>query len=501
MSADSVNHEALNALAEKVRADLHVLRFPHEPWLTQKQHPSGHHIYDVVIVGAGQGGLAIASGLLRERVDNIMVYDRQPQGKEGPWNNTARMRTLRTVKHLPGLDATLPSLAPQLWYTARYGAEAWDALIKISKEDWQEYLNWCRETLRIPVENLTDVGAIVPEGDVFRLQLNRLGAGNSILEESTVYARRLVVATGVDGGGAWHVPRFISSALPKECYASSGEHIDFSSLKGKNIAVLGAGASAFDNASTSLEAGAAQATVCIRRKDIQRINPQMWMAKAGFLNHYADMDDPMKWKFMRHMFKYNIPAPQDAYNRLSALPGASVKTDAAWTAVKLIDDNGERKIEVTLASGEILTVDYLIIAVGFVNDFSLRPEFGKIAESIALWRDKFRPEATDEDTHIGGHPYLGAHFEFVEKVPGSTPYLSRMFNFTYSALVSMGLSGSAISGFKYSVPRVVRGITRSLFLEDAEAIYSAFEAYSDHEQVGIIPFNNMSESALNFTGR
>jgi len=492
ISVNADHDERLKALAAQVRQDRHTLRYPHEPWVIPHRHKSGQHVYDVAIIGGGQGGLAVAAGLMRERVDNIVVFDRQPRGLEGPWNTTARMRTLRTPKHLPGIDATLPSLSPQTWYTARYGPKAWDELRKISKEDWHEYLLWCRDTLDIPVQNLAEVSSITPNGEVFQLDITRLGIESPVKQDAEfVLARRVVLATGVDGGGAWHVPGFISSSLPKDRYASSGDSIDFKRLRGKRVAVLGAGASAFDNASTALEAGAIRATVCIRRDDIQRINPQMWMAKAGFLSHYADMDDLSKWRFMRHMFKYNIPAPQDAYDRLSSLPGACIKQNAAWKTVKLINEGNGDEIEVLTASGEKLRVDFLIVAVGFIVDFGLRPELASMAKHIALWKDRFVPPFGEQDGQASCHPYLGHDFQFIEKSEGEAPYLSRIFNFNYSALVSMGLSASAISGFRYSVPRVVRGITRSLFLEDVEETYTQFSEYSEPEMLGHVPLDNL----------
>lgn len=481
----------LAALSERVRADLHMLRYPDQPWLTAKVGPGGVHVYDVAIVGGGQGGLAIAARLRRERVDNIVVYDRERSGFEGPWRHTARMPTLRTLKHLPGIDATLPNLSPQAWYMARYGEEAWKELVRIPRDDWQKYLIWCREVLDLPVRNHVQVDAITPEGDLFRIDLSSLHTGTDRPANETAYARRIVMATGVDGGGAWHVPDFISDALPRDRYASSGEPIDFSTLKHKRIAVLGAGASAFDNASTALEAGAKSAVVCIRRKDIQRINPQMWMAKAGFLNHYADLPDAMKWRFMRHMFRYNIPAPQSAYERLSAMPGAAVRTNAAWTSVRLADrEEGGEEIEITTATGEVIEADFLILAIGFVQDLRLRPELAGLADGIARWSDRFVPPEGEMDASIGAHPYLGPSFEFQERAPGTSPHVTRIFNFTYGALMSMGLSGAAISGFKYALPRLVQGITRSLFIEDAAAICSQFEGYAEPEMLGQIPFAN-----------
>lgn len=482
--------ERLAKLAERVRSELYMLRYPDQNWIVGRRRPDGAHVYDVAIIGGGQGGLAVAARLKREQVDNVIVYDKQPAGLEGPWLTTARMRTLRTLKHLPGLDATLPSLSPQAWYTARHGEEAWEKLDRIPKDDWPEYLNWCRKTLDLPVRNQVEVTGIKSDGDLFRLDLAILDeAGGTVATEST-YARRVVMTTGIDGGGAWHVPSFISSSLPRDRYFSSGEEIDFSKMAGKRVAVLGAGASAFDNASTALESGALAATVCIRRQKIQRINPQIWMGKAGFLNHYADLPDELKWRFMRHMFRYNIPAPQPAYERLCSLQGASIRTNAAWKSVRMVDDGNGEEIEVLTASGERLRVDYLIVAIGFVQDFQLRREMSDLVGDIALWRDRFSPPQGEADAQMSSHPYLGRNFEFQERTPGTAPHLSRIFNFTYSALVSMGLSGSAISGFRYSLPRLVDGITRSLFLEDAETIYEQFSSYAEPEMLGTVPFQS-----------
>jgi hypothetical protein len=66
---------ALVALAARVRHDLQCLDYPAHPWVRAHQHPSGQHVYDAVIVGGGQCGLAVAFGLLRDKVDNILVLD------------------------------------------------------------------------------------------------------------------------------------------------------------------------------------------------------------------------------------------------------------------------------------------------------------------------------------------------------------------------------------------------------------------------------------------
>ena len=52
-----------------------------------------------------------------------------------------------------------------------------------------------------------------------------------------------------------------------------------------------AGASAADNAAMALESGAASVRMFVRREHMQRVQPYRWLTFAGFLRHYADLDD------------------------------------------------------------------------------------------------------------------------------------------------------------------------------------------------------------------
>ena len=98
----------------------------------------------VLIVGAGQSGLATAFGLMRSQVTNILVLDKSAEGQEGPWLTYARMHTLRSPKHFTGPDLDIPSLTYQSWHEARFGEEDWRKFDLISRELWAEYLLWFR---------------------------------------------------------------------------------------------------------------------------------------------------------------------------------------------------------------------------------------------------------------------------------------------------------------------------------------------------------------------
>src|SRR5687767_13151557 len=106
----------LSALEDAVRRDLALLDYPKRSWVLPRTGADGRRVLDVLIIGGGQGGLSIAFGLLRERVDNLLVVDDSPSDREGPWRTFARMQTLRTPKHVTGPDWGLPSLTVRTWY-------------------------------------------------------------------------------------------------------------------------------------------------------------------------------------------------------------------------------------------------------------------------------------------------------------------------------------------------------------------------------------------------
>jgi hypothetical protein len=101
----------LARLAAQARRDLAALAHPAAAWVRPVSDPSGQHIFDVVIVGAGQSGLVIGLALKREGVGNVLLLDRNPAGYEGPWETFARMAVLRTPKVLVGAELGIPSLS------------------------------------------------------------------------------------------------------------------------------------------------------------------------------------------------------------------------------------------------------------------------------------------------------------------------------------------------------------------------------------------------------
>ncbi len=470
----------LAELAARVRHDLDCLDYPTQSWVRSRAHPSGLHVWDVVIVGGGQGGLAVAFGLIREKVSNILVIDENREGFEGPWATYARMVTLRTPKHLVGPDLGIPSLTFRAWWEAQHGLDAWGALDKILKEDWMSYLRWLRAVLELPVRNEVHLDLVEPANEgVFRLAVS----GAAAPEQGVILARKVVLATGIQGGGEWHVPEFVAKALPDHLYGHTSQAIDYDALKGKSIGILGAGASAFDNAQYALRSGVREAHVFFRKTELPRINPIRFMENAGFMRHFADMNDEERYRGVGFFLDHSQPPTNDTYNRASAYPGFRLHAAEPWEEVMALDDG----VRVMTARGSY-DFSFLVISTGLLTDAALRPELRPLVDDIARWKDRYRPIGKSHPL-VDEHPYLGPNFEFLPRGPEAAERLHGLFAFNYSALASLGLSASSLSGMKFAVPRLVAGITRQLFLDDRVEILGDFLAYRTEEFVGTWPAN------------
>jgi cation diffusion facilitator CzcD-associated flavoprotein CzcO len=258
MSAAHSLPKDLDALEARLAQDLAWLELPAKSWVPPRQ-VNESPVVDVVIIGGGMAGL-VASGMLKRLgVANHVVLDKAPAGQEGPWVTFARMRTLRSPKQLTGPAMGLPALTFRAYYEARFGTDAWAALDRAPREIWMDYLVWYRRVLNLPVRNGVSVNAIVPREDgMLDLLCSQDGLSN------TVIARHVVLATGRDGLGGPYVPP-IADTVDRKFWAHTADDIDFAFLRGKRVGVIGAGASAMDNAATALEAEAARLDMFVRR--------------------------------------------------------------------------------------------------------------------------------------------------------------------------------------------------------------------------------------------
>ena len=457
--------KSLPELEADIARDLEMTAHPRAPWLEPKT-VGGQPCLDVLIVGGGQCGMAVAHALKRDRVDNILVIDRAEFGREGPWTTYGRMKNLRSWKDQTGPDLRLPSLTYQAWHEASFGTPHWEAMRWIPKEHWNDYLLWFRRVVGIPARNGVAAGAISPAVTDDGLRALRIETSDGPL-----FARKVVLATGQEGVGGWWMPEHIA-ALPQQLRAHTNEMIDFEALRGRTVAVLGAGASAFDNAAVALEHGAAEVHLFCRRAEPMIVQPYRWLTFAGFLRHMHEMPDEWRWRFMAYILGLREGFAQDHYDRVMRHANFRMHVGEPWQAAR--EEAGQAVL--TTPAGEF-RADFLITGTGVSMDPALVPELANCAGNIALWGDRYTPPAAEASARLGQFPYLGPDSAFLEKTPGLTPWVGDIHLFGIGTTMSFGPAGSSINAMAIAAPRVAAGVTRGLFEADLPRLHAQLVSY------------------------
>jgi cation diffusion facilitator CzcD-associated flavoprotein CzcO len=464
----------LAELEQDLGRDLRLVAYPDTPWVPPRTH-EGKPVLDVLVVGAGQGGLAVASALLRERITNIEVVDEAAAGDEGIWMHFARMQTLRTPKHIGGPDLGLPGLTFHVWFEAQHGAAAFAAIKYIPKAQWQDYLGWFRRVLALPVRNETRFLGVTPvsgaRDGLLRVSLQLRG------ETEHRLVRKLVLAQGIHSSGRWWMPEAVA-ALPVALRAHAADAVDFTRMKGRRVAVIGAAASAFDNAATALEHGAARVQMFCRRDELQRVQPYKLLAYAGFLRHFGTLPDATRWRMMKHLLTIREALTRETWERVTRHANFELVTGAALLDARVTEDGSAAQLRTPKG---LFEADFVICGTGFETDLALRPELAALAPHAALWADRYPPPPAERDARLGRYPYLDEGMAFTEREPGNAPWLGDVHCFNFGATLSFGPSGSSISAMKFAAPRVVHAIGRDLFQGDIAHHEAQLLAYDTPE--------------------
>ncbi|KAA2312420.1 NAD(P)/FAD-dependent oxidoreductase [Pseudooceanicola sediminis] len=458
---------SLADLETRLAQDLAFLNLPASPWV-----PPRDGVLDVLIVGGGMCGLAALAQLRFLGIDNSFAIDAAAEGFEGPWETFARMRTLRSPKSLTGPALDQPSLTFRAWFTAQWGAAAWDALDKIPKPQWMEYLRWYRRVLALPVRNETRLRDLRGEGTLLRVTMNGPEGPAQLL------ARRVVLATGRSGLGGGAVPSPLRGLDPRY-WAHSADDIDFSQLRGREVAVIGAGASAFDNAAVALEAGAARVDLLIRRASIPAVNKLTGIASPGTELGLGHLPDDWKLQIHGYAAAQQVPPPRHSVRRVSAHDNAYFHLDCALTGVTPAGD----RVKIETSRGQFES-DFVIAGTGFRNDFSDRAELSQIAPHVLSWADRPGFPLSQRNSNFGQSPYLAPDFSFIEKQPGMCPALAQIHCFNDAAMLSHGKVSGDIPAVSVGAKRLARAIARAFFAEDIEVHFDRLRAYDTPELHG-----------------
>jgi cation diffusion facilitator CzcD-associated flavoprotein CzcO len=479
------NQPALEALAAEARRDLERLNYPAPNWV-QGTAAADDPTLDVLVVGAGMCGQTAGFALLREGVRKIRVIDAAARGDEGPWATYARMLTLRSPKQLIGPDLGVPSLTFRAWYEAQHGTgdispfdaatPGWAGLHKIGRVDWRDYLLWVRDTAGVQVENGV---RLLEVGDADGVLTARLQGPQGV---ETVRTRKIILALGRDGSGAPRWPDFPSLSMQDPLAVGRVFHtmdaIDFDALRGRHIAVLGAGASAFDNAACALEAGAAVSQFA-RRAVLPQINKSKAASFPGFLRGYSALDDARKWRFYTYIFDEQVPPPWETVRRCDAHDSFTLRLGCGWKDVQPLADG----VAVTLADGSVQRFDAVILGTGFDVDLLDRPELARYTPHIDTWGHHVSPAMAAAQPEPARFPYLAANFALQSADGEKAEALSRLHLFNWGATMSHAALGSDIPGLGIGATRLAQALVSDLFVQDADLHWQKLLEHDEPELI------------------
>lgn len=456
-----INASGLDDLEKILKENLSMIEYPPAPW-----HDSTPEIFDVVIVGGGMAGLTASFALLTQGISHIQIFDENAEGFEGPWLTYARMNTLRSNKNLTGPALSISQLTFHAWYTAQFGDQAWDDLRKIPTDLWAEYLQWYKKVLNLPIKNNHRLQAIIPENNMLHLIFKK--PNNTFCE---VFTRKVVLATGRGGFGGREIPS-IFQQLSSSFYTHTGQIIKQEKIANKDIVIVGTGASAFDTAAYVLEHGAHSVTLLMRRSIPPLVCKDWYLSTPGAHQGFYNLSNDDRWHMFKIIFSFGTTTPVDSINRLKNYD--NIKLYPNITIQALHEDNQRVKIE---TNSQTFTADHIILATGFAIDGFNQLELANIIDDILLWQEIITPDDTSIEQKLGRFPFLGSYFEFIEKVPGSAPYLKNIHCLNYAASLSHGLISGDIGGVGTGAQRLALGITSDLFTSEAPKHLANLAAY------------------------
>lgn len=320
---------------------------------------------DVVIVGAGPYGLSVAAHLIARRVP-LRIFGSPMQAWSAAMPQGMKLKSEGFATNLSDSDGKFTLGA----YCAEQGIPYSDTGLPVQLDTFIGYGRAFQERF---VPNLEDkvVKSLerTPEGFELRLDTGE-----------RVSARKVVLATGIRSFGV--IPQELAD-LPKEYLYHSSDISDLAAFAGRELVIIGSGASAMDLAALARQQGATVSVVARRqvvkfqsplgeRSLYDRIRGPMTPLGPGWKSVLCTKA-PLLFHVMPESFRVDVvrrylgPAPawfvrDQVEGRIPIMTGASVKK--AWV------ENGRPHLLISQGEGREMRIaaDYIIAATGYKVD-------------------------------------------------------------------------------------------------------------------------------------
>lgn len=384
----------------------------------------------IVIIGTGPYGLSLAAHLRSLGVPfRIFGHAMENWRSHMPAGMMLKSRPWASSLDDPAGAGTLEK------YCRDHRVQYHDTDIPVSLEVFQTYgMDFQRRF--VPNVEARKVSSLERIGNRFVLELD---------DGQKLSAAHVVIAVGTTYFG--QIPDAIRD-LPEDLVTHSSAHSDLSRFSGREVTVVGAGASAVDIATLLSEAGAKVSL-------ISREAPKFYPVESGSPSPWRRISHPRgalshTWSFWAYerwpgLFRY-LPGKVrlDLIRRVLAPASpstiqerftAGVTVSVGETIEKSSEDNGRVRLLLRLADGSVreTITDHVIAATGY------RPALS----SIAFLDDGLRADIKAR----AGIPELSARFE--SSVPG-------LYFVGLSAGYSFGPLMRFVAGNRFVAPRLAK---------------------------------------------
>ena len=305
---------------------------------------------DVVVVGAGPSGLAVAGGLRSRGVDPLVLERSGSVG--GVWSTRYERLHLHTVRRLSGL--------PDFPIPRRYGR--W-----VARDDFIAYLRAYAAHFGIHPDLNVDVTRLDRSDDGWSLETS----------VGRVEARRVVLATGYSNLS--YLPAWPGRETFRGPLAHSSEYRDPVPYRDLDVLVVGSGNSGAEIATDLADGGAANVQLAVRtppnivRRDRFGVPAQLIGVAAEPLP--APVVDVLGRVLRRvtvpDLNSYGLPAPRHGYRQMMATGTAPILDVGIVDAIR----SGRVRIvaavagfddgQVVLADGSRLRPQAIVAATGY----------------------------------------------------------------------------------------------------------------------------------------
>jgi len=169
-------------------------------------------VYDTLIIGAGQAGLSVAYFLRRNKLDYLVLDDKEKTG--GSWSQTWDSLKLFSPTEYSSLSGWVMPKSENEYPT---------------KDEFISYLEQYESRYGFPIQRKTNVISVTKESNIFKVETN----------QGIFYSKTLVSATGTTKQP--FIPVFTNQKLFKGEQLHSLQYKNAANLVGKKVLIVGGG--------------------------------------------------------------------------------------------------------------------------------------------------------------------------------------------------------------------------------------------------------------------